>query len=253
MPQFYARDNLECWFTTCFTEHYESLDEPDAKTFAFEVLEESEHLDKAEEFLLQSNLVKSNLVNDTMVDAILHSVDWGEVIERFKKAIDYNENNIDCGVCGETFATEQLDEFREHYDACHCKAADYEEEEEEEEEAETCVNCDKTKIEVWSYNTTSTKNAPVCYDCLQSKNNAIIKEGVPRSWANGPICSMGPHYCDEALNGKKCPHELCDIDDCRKHGEEYNTIILKNKGLTKCDECGGINNKTCQCQGSIKM
>jgi hypothetical protein len=147
MPQFYARDNLECWFTTCFTEHYESLDESDAKTFAFEVIEESEHLDKAEEFLRNCNMA-----NDTLVDAILHSVDWDDVLERFKKAIDY------------------------------------EEEEEEEEEEETCVNCDKTKIEVWSYNTTSTKNAPVCYDCLQSKNNAIIKEGVPRSWANGPIC-----------------------------------------------------------------
>ena len=84
MPQFYPSDDLACWFTACFVEHYESLDESDANTFAFEVIEESEHMDKAEDFLRNCNLA-----NDTLVDAILHSVDWDDVIERFKRAIGY--------------------------------------------------------------------------------------------------------------------------------------------------------------------
>ena len=91
MPQFYPSDNLDNWFTACFTEHYESLQESDeslAKTFAFEVIEESEHMDKAEDFLRNCNLA-----NDTLVDAILHSVDWDDVIERFKTAIDYKEED----------------------------------------------------------------------------------------------------------------------------------------------------------------
>ena len=88
MPQFYPSDNLEAWFTACFIEHYESLDEPDAKTFAFEVVEETEHINKGEEFLRNCNMS-----NDTLVDAILHSVDWDDVIERFKTAIDYKEED----------------------------------------------------------------------------------------------------------------------------------------------------------------
>jgi hypothetical protein len=86
MPQFYPSDDLVGWFATCFTEHYEALDESDAKTFAFDVIEENEHIDKAEEFLRNCNLD-----NDTLVDAILHSVDWEDVIERFKRGIDYWE------------------------------------------------------------------------------------------------------------------------------------------------------------------
>ena len=96
MPQFYPRDNLDSWFTMCFTEHYESLDESDAKTFAFEVIEESEHLERAEEFLRNSNIG-----NAALVDAIVNSVDWDDVLERFKKAIDYNEDIHDCAVCNE--------------------------------------------------------------------------------------------------------------------------------------------------------
>jgi len=94
MPQFYPSDNLEAWFAVCFIEHYESIQYLDngslnaeAQDFAFEVIEESEHLDKAEEFLRESNLA-----NDTLVDAILHSVDWDDVIERFKIAIDYQSD-----------------------------------------------------------------------------------------------------------------------------------------------------------------
>ena len=88
MPQFHPSDDLTSWFAVCFIERYESLDEPDAKTFAFEVIEESEHLDRAEEFLRLSNLV-----NDTLVDAILNSVDWDDVKERFKTAIEYDDDN----------------------------------------------------------------------------------------------------------------------------------------------------------------
>lgn len=228
MPQFYPSDDLTCWFTACFVEHYESLDEPDAKTFAFEVVEETEHINKGEEFLRNCNLA-----NDTLVDAILHSVDWDDVIERFKTAIDY-----------------------------------------EEEEEETCVNCNKTKTEVWNYNTTSTKNAPVCYDCLHwepqtrtcykccaiytheteeadNEDSGFCEKCLKKIDAEEKattICPMAPHYCDEALEGKKCPHELCDIEDCRKHKEKHHTIILRNKGLTKCDGCGGIE----KARGSVK-
>ena len=38
-----------------------------------------------------------------------------------------------------------------------------------EEVWETCVKCDQTKSEVWSYNTTPVKNAPVCSDCLNTE------------------------------------------------------------------------------------
>lgn len=61
------------------------------------------------------------------------------------------------------------------------------------------------------------------------------------------ICPMAPHYCDEALNGGKCPHEMCDIPHCPKHTSEHHAIILKQKGLTKCEECGGIEGKDCDC------
>ena len=194
MTQFYASDNLACWFTACFTEHYESLDEPDAKTFAFEVIEESEHLDKAEDFLRNCNLA-----NDTLVDAILHSVDWDDVIERFKKAIDYWEPETrKCYKCFGIYT--------------------HETEEADKDDSGFCESCIK-KMDAEEAATT--------------------------------ICPMAPHYCDGALEGKKCPHELCDIDDCRKHSEEHNTIILKNKGLTKCDECGGIQKKTCQCSEKL--
>ena len=36
-------------------------------------------------------------------------------------------------------------------------------------EEETCVKCFLTKTEVWSYNTTPVKNAPVCSDCLNTE------------------------------------------------------------------------------------
>ena len=38
-----------------------------------------------------------------------------------------------------------------------------------EEVWETCVKCSKTKTEVWSYNTTPVKNAPVCSECLNTE------------------------------------------------------------------------------------
>jgi hypothetical protein len=93
MPQFYPSDNLECWFAVCFTEHYEALNEgledgclnAEACDFRDMVISgDGTHLEKAEEFLRESNLA-----NDSLVDAILHSVDWDDVIERFKKAIEY--------------------------------------------------------------------------------------------------------------------------------------------------------------------
>jgi len=126
MTQFYARDNLEAWFTVCFTEYYESIQCQDedgvwnaeADDFRDMVIErDGTHLEKAEEFLRESNLS-----NDTLVDAILHSVDWDDVIERFEKATEREPYCNQCGVCGEEFPKGQIDEFRGHYDACHYKA-----------------------------------------------------------------------------------------------------------------------------------
>ena len=110
MPQFYPSDNLDCWFAVCFIEHYEALesdDKAEAKTFSFNIVEEGEHLEKAEEFLRESNLA-----NDRLVDAILNSVDWEDVIERFKTAIDYWEPETRkcykcCGIY--THETEEAD------------------------------------------------------------------------------------------------------------------------------------------------
>jgi hypothetical protein len=77
--------------------------------------------------------------------------------------------------------------------------------------------------------------------------------GVKEDEEEEEVCSMGFHYCDDALAGKKCPHGLCDIPHCPKHTTEHHTIILKQKGLVKCDECGGIEGKNCDCEeGSAK-
>jgi len=123
MPQFYPTDNLESWFAVCFIEHYESLNEgcddcknAEAVDFADMIIDGGEHLQKAEEFLRESNLA-----NDSLVDAIMNSVNWEDVIERFKSAIDYWEAQTHtCYKCFAIYTHETEEAEKEDGGFCEC-------------------------------------------------------------------------------------------------------------------------------------
>ncbi len=51
------------------------------------------------------------------------------------------------------------------YIADTCAPEDEEEESEDEESEEKCAMCNETKIGIWFYNATPTKNSPVCEEC----------------------------------------------------------------------------------------
>ena len=85
-----------------------------------------------------------------------------------------------------------------------CGLTDDMEAEAGEEEEETCVKCDETKTESWSYNTTPVKNAPVCQECLDIETEVV----------SGIICKkcdyeLPPMTMKQHLDGdfnKTCPH-----------------------------------------------
>ena len=88
----YRSDHLHTWFAACFIGHYKSLaayDETEAKTYSFDVIEEGEYMDGAEMFLRETGLT-----NDTLIEAIMNTVDWDNVIEIFKTSIGYK--NLYC-------------------------------------------------------------------------------------------------------------------------------------------------------------
>lgn len=60
-----------------------------------------------------------------------------------------------------------MEDLLEHFDIP--SSEEEEEEEKEEEEEETCVSCGETKTDNWYYNTTPIKNAPVCTDCREER------------------------------------------------------------------------------------
>jgi len=85
---------------------------------------------------------------------------------KFNKEGSYSEDDEECKnwICEDCYGL---------YCGCHGKKGC--EEDEEEEEEETCASCGETKTDIWYYNTTPVKNAPVCTDCRNERDELETK------------------------------------------------------------------------------
>ena len=87
MPPFYARDNLDCWFAAYFTERYEDLEGKEAQEWYEAVTKDCEGM--AEEILEECGISSA-----TLVDAIMHSVDWDWVVDQIKDIVEDEPEKI---------------------------------------------------------------------------------------------------------------------------------------------------------------
>ena len=86
-----------------------------------------------------------------------------------------------------------------------------EEEEEEEEEEETCYSCEETKTDIWYYNCTPVKNAPVCTACRDREETCRCCE------------IKYPYYQIKHDGGGKYLCITCD-DECPCHDSKCGTV-----------------------------
>ena len=89
MPPFYPRDNLDCWFAAYFTERYEALEGEDKEAQEWYEAVTNDCKDMAEEALKECGI---SCV--TLIDAILHSVDWDWVVDVFEKSVEADPKKI---------------------------------------------------------------------------------------------------------------------------------------------------------------
>ena len=74
MPQYYANDNLQCWFRACIDEHYGSLESDADRLYYIHSLSSMEGL---REFCDETvELIVDKRGNKSFVEALMNSVDW---------------------------------------------------------------------------------------------------------------------------------------------------------------------------------
>lgn len=87
MPQFYETDSIYTWMRVCVVEHWEALDKEEAKEYKKRISTVADLKEACEEFLIMSGITSS-----TLMDAIMNTIDWGELLEDVLKDID-DEND----------------------------------------------------------------------------------------------------------------------------------------------------------------
>lgn len=99
MPQYYATNDLQCWFRACIDDHFVSLESNDDRAYFFERLSTMEGLREFCDESVEDIVDKRG--NKSFVEALMNSVDWEELfndvsndMEEEKKAmIDENDES----------------------------------------------------------------------------------------------------------------------------------------------------------------
>lgn len=115
MPQSRPSVDLEAWFASCFIERYDAIYDDkstgaytcgrmDFTDFAHMVAAMVDGHDDCRRDCMKiagEFLRESILADDALVDAILNSVKWGDVVKRFKKDTHYSCNweDEECDEC----------------------------------------------------------------------------------------------------------------------------------------------------------
>ena len=92
MPAFYETDSIYTWMRVCVVEHWEwkASDKEEAKEYKKRISTVAGLKEEGEEFLIMSGVTSS-----TLTDAIMNTIDWGELLEDVLKDIDDEEDDVD--------------------------------------------------------------------------------------------------------------------------------------------------------------
>lgn len=99
MPQFYATDNLQCWFQVLVEEHADSLeyDEFDDERIEFiqRVLKNTDTLtqfcEESLEMMIDNPKVTAAPKRSPFVQALLNTVDWDEILHNLRNELEYED------------------------------------------------------------------------------------------------------------------------------------------------------------------